>query len=204
MKTRLTVTSIAVLAVAAAALLTGTRSHAQSRPSAVAYKLDAAHCAVVFRIAHLGMSHTYGRFNDVSGKLMTDPAGHGSTSFEAVIKAASIDTNNKKRDDHLRSPDFFNVNQFPTITFKSGNVHAHGDVLHVTGELTLLGTTRPVEFHLRKMGEGKDPWGNQRIGFTTDPGRHMVIKRSDFGMTGHDKMVGNEVELMISFEGIRQ
>ena len=168
---------------------------ASAAAGATAYKLDGAHTSAYFRITHMGMSYTYGRFNNVSGAFAV---GDDST-FNFSVKAADIDTNNTKRDNHLRSPDFFNARQFPTIAFKSTDVQGHGDDLHVTGDLTLHGVTGEISFHMKKMGEGSDRWGNERIGFATE----FTIKRSAFGMTKMLDMVGDDVDLMISFEGIR-
>jgi len=161
------------------------------------HKLDTAHTAVYFRIQHLGMSYTYGRFNDVAGEVVVGGEGHES-SFSFTIKAASIDTHNDKRDQHLRSPDFFNAKQYPVITFKSTGAHAHGGKLHVNGDLTLHGVTKPISTMVTKMGEGKDPWGNYRVGYASE----FTIKRSDFGMNKMLEAVGDEVELMMSFEVI--
>ena len=168
---------------------------ASAAAGAMAYKLDGAHTSVYFRITHLGMSFIYGRFNNVSGRIAV---GDDST-FDFSVKTADIDTNHAKRDNHLRSPDFFNARQFPTITFKSTEVHGHGEEIQVTGDLTLHGVNREISFHMKKMGEGSDPWGNERIGFATE----FTIKRSNFGMTKMLNVVGDDVDLMISFEGIR-
>ena len=199
MKWRARIVCLTVVAAAAAIGLRPAGSGA-AESSAANYTLDAAHCAVVFRISHMGMSYTYGRFNDVSGRFAVDSSDTANSSFDCTIKTASIDTNHKKRDDHLRSPDFFDARQFPVMTFKTTGIHAHGPKLHLTGDLSMHGVTRPIDFHMDKMGEGKDPWGKQRIGFSAA----FKIKRSDFGMKQHLKMVGDEVELLISFEGVRE
>ncbi|MAE63563.1 MAG: hypothetical protein CMJ18_04770 [Phycisphaeraceae bacterium] len=151
-----------------------------------------------FRIKHLGMSYTYGRFNDVDGSIVVGDAPSDS-AFSFTVRTKSVDTHNKDRDKHLRNPDFFNAVQYPTITFKSTGIHAHGDSLHVTGDMTMHGVTRKIDIHLLKMGEGKDPWGDYRIGYSTE----FTIKRSDFGMSKMLKAVGDEVDLMVSFEGIK-
>ena len=160
------------------------------------YDLDPAHTSIVFKIKHLGISSVYGRFNEVEGAISTG----SSPSFQFTVKTDSVDTNNKKRDDHLRSPDFFNAKQFPVITFKSTEVHAHGDKLHVTGDLALHGVTKHIEVNLKKLGEAEMPKGTHRVGFETT----FTLKRTDFGM---DKMIGpagDEVTLLISFEGTRK
>src|SRR5215469_9739079 len=109
------------------------------------YVLDPAHTAVTFKISHLGLSWTHGRFNSVSGGLVLDG---GKASFVLDIKPESVDTGNAKRDEHLRTPDFFNVKQFPKISFKGDSVKAVKDGYEVKGDLTLHGTTKPVTFVL--------------------------------------------------------
>jgi polyisoprenoid-binding protein YceI len=115
------------------------------------------------------------------------------------IDAASINTGNKKRDDHLKGPDFFNVKQFPKLTFKSTKVEKKGDAYSVTGDLTIHGVTKSVTVDVKKTGMGKDPWGNERIGFTTN----FTIKRSDYGITHMANGLSDEVQLMLSAEAIK-
>src|SRR5438045_581123 len=110
------------------------------------YAVDGMHAGVSFKISHLGLSWTYGRFNEMSGDFTLDPADPSKSSFNLSIQVNSVDTNNKKRDDHLKSPDFFNVKQFPAITFKSTSVKPVKDGYQVTGDLTLHGVTKPVTF----------------------------------------------------------
>jgi len=160
------------------------------------YQFDGAHSSYYFRIGHVDVSLVYGRFNDVTGdfNLGDDP------SFNFTVKTASVDTGNQKRDEHLRSPDFFNARQFPEITFKSTNVSETDAGYDVTGELSLHGVTNTVTVPLRKVGEADFPPGTPRVGFATE----FTINRSDYGMTNMLDVVGDEVELMISFEGIEQ
>ncbi len=161
------------------------------------YKLDEAHMGFYFKINHLGFSETMGRFNKAQGTFTLDA---DKSSFDFTIDAASIDTGVEKRDDHLRSPDFFNVKQFPKLTFKSTGVTVSDDTYSVAGDLTIHGVTRPITFQLQKIGEGDGPGGSYRSGFSTT----HVIRRSDFGMDKMLPAVGDEVTMMISFEGIRQ
>ena len=160
------------------------------------YKLDVSHTAIIFKIKHLQYSYTFGRFNHMEGQFKTGD----QPAFEVMIRSDSVDTGFEKRDEHLRGPDYFNVKQFPVITFKSSAVEQHENDLHVAGDLMLHGVTKPVLLKLQKHGEGQDPFGGYRIGYST----HLTIKRSDFGMNQALDMVGDEVELMISFEGIRE
>lgn len=188
-------TRMVVMAAFMAVMGSGAREAAADQ-----YKFDPGHTAVVFKISHLGMSETYGRFNDVTGSFTLASAEDDGSGFEVAIKTASVDTGNKKRDDHLRSPDFFNANQFPVITYKTTKVQTHDGRLNLTGDLTLHGVTKEVAISLKKHGEGKDPWGNYRAGFSAK----FTIKRSDFGMAGMPDAIGDEVTLMVSFEGIRE
>jgi len=171
---------------------------------AATYKLDTVHSTVIFRIKHVGVSYSYGRFNDISGTVQFDPQAVTSTVFDLTIKAASIDTGNEKRDQHLRGPDFFNVVQFPTITFKSRGVEPLGEGrMKVTGDLTLHGVKRPLTAEVEITGHRDGgPMLGTRVGFETK----FTIKRSDFGMTyGIDNGgAGDEVTLIVSLEAIRQ
>jgi polyisoprenoid-binding protein YceI len=126
-----------------------------------------------------------------------DPA---KCSFAATIKANSLMTGQKKRDDHLKSPDFLNANQFPEITFKNTKVEAMGSAYLVTGDLTLHGVTKPITLHITKGGEAEFPKGTQRVGFTTS----TTLKRSDFGVSKFLDMVGDETKLTINFEATKQ
>lgn len=163
--------------------------------SAADYKVDAHHTSTVFRIQHFGIAHVWGRFNDVSGTFNLDK------SIDMEIKTASIDTNNEKRDDHLRSPDFFNAKQFPVMTFKSKSItKGSGDTYNVTGDISILGKTKTITVEIHKSGEGKDPWGNFRQGFEAN----FTLKRSDFGMTFMADGIGDEVEIFFAVEGIQQ
>lgn len=172
----------------------------QTAVGADQYVLDNDHTAIIFGIKHLNMSYTYGRFNDVEGQFMLDADTPSNSSFKITVKTRSIDTGLKKRDDHLRSPDFFNANQFPVITFETTGVKAASNGYRVSGKLSLHGVTKPITLYAQKLGEGDDPWGNYRAGFATE----LTLKRSDYGMTNMPEAVGDEVKLMISFEGLRQ
>jgi polyisoprenoid-binding protein YceI len=163
------------------------------------YAVDPMHSGVTFKISHLGLSWVYGRFNDFSGSFTIDP-DPAKCSFSLTIKTESIDTNNAKRDEHLRSPDFFNAKQFPAITFKSTAVKAIKDGFEVTGDLTLHGETKPVRFALLGGRKAEFPKGVQRTGFAME----LVLKRSEFGMTRFAEALGDEVHVAISFEGTKK
>lgn len=164
------------------------------------YKIDPAHCAVNFRISHLGISYVTGRFNAVQGEFSIDAADPTKSSFSVTIQTESIDTANKQRDDHLRSPDFLNARQFPIIRFQSTKVSKTDKGYEVTGDFTLHGQTKSITFELEDGGTAEFPPGVHRIGFTTS----LKIKRSDFGIDGMLQAIGDEVFIFISFEGVRQ
>ncbi len=165
------------------------------------YKLDPVHTSVVFRVKHLGIAYVFGRFNGPTGSFVFDESTPSNSSIEMTVNAKNVDTAFEKRDNHLRSPDFFNIADYPLISFKSNSVKKiNPDIYEVSGNLTLLGKTRPVTVKAHATGSGKDPWGNFRKGFETA----FSIKRSDFGMNFMMGGVSDEVNLTVSFEGIRQ
>jgi polyisoprenoid-binding protein YceI len=164
------------------------------------YSFDPAHTGVYFKIEHLGISWTFGRFDDVAGKCTIDKDDPSKSSFAMTIKTESLDTNHKIRDDHLRSPEFFHAKQFPVITFTSTAVKAVADGYEVTGDFTLHGVTKSITFPLKGGKEAEFPKGAHRIGFTTE----LTLKRSDYGMDKLLNAVGDEVIIAISFEGVRK
>jgi polyisoprenoid-binding protein YceI len=163
------------------------------------YAVDTAHAAVNFRISHLGLSWTHGRFNELSGSFTIDddPA---KCQFELTIKTESIDTGNAQRDTHLKSPDFFNAKQFPAISFKSTSVKAAGKDLEVTGDFTLHGVTKPITFTMVGGKKAEFPKGTHRTGYSTE----LTIKRADFGIDKFNGAVGDDVHVAVSFEGTKK
>lgn len=181
----------------AAALLSLSATAAQ----AAQYELDPAHSFVEFRISHLGFSTMAGRFNDLSGTFTYDPeAGPSAQKIEVVIPTESIDTNHAERDKHLRSDDFLNVDEFPEARFQSTGFTGDETGGVMTGDLTLHGVTKPIEIKVEKIGEGKDPWGGYRAGFTGT----TTIERGDFGMSYDLGPAAETVELILMIEGVRQ
>ena len=164
------------------------------------YTIDAAHSAVNFKISHLGLSWVHGRFDEVAGRFTVDAAEPASSSFAMTIEAKSVDTNNQKRDEHLRSPDFFDVKQFPSITFTSTAVKPTKGGYEVRGDLTMHGVTRPMTFNLVGGRKADFPKGVHRTGFSTE----LFVKRSDFGITKFADALGDKVYIEISFEGTRK
>lgn len=158
-------------------------------------KIDGVHSFVVFRIKHMGIGQAYGRFNDVSGTFSLDEADPTKSSFDVKVKSESVDTGNAKRDNHLKSPDFFNAKEFPTISFKSTEFKKTGEKMYeVTGDLTLHGVTKPITAKLEHIGTAKDKTGVEAT---------ITIQRSEFGMKfGLDNGdLGDDVQLRVSLEG---
>ncbi|TWU30237.1 YceI family protein [Bythopirellula polymerisocia] len=173
--------------------------------SADNFTLEPSHTSVIFGVSHLGFSYTYGRFNEVAGSYALDKENPAASQFQFSINASSIDTNDAKRDEHLRGPDFFNVKQFPAITFQSTEVatqqnEAGETVYEVTGDLTIHGVTRKVILPLRLLKEGQGMQGDTRTGFLCE--KHIM--RTEFGMTNMVPAIGDEVAVTISFEGVKQ
>jgi polyisoprenoid-binding protein YceI len=165
------------------------------------FTIDPVHSSVSFKISHLGLSWIAGRFDKFSGNFTIDPEDAGRCSFNMAINADSIDTNNTKRNDHLRSPDFFNVKQFPEITFKSTAVKAAKDGYEVTGEFTMHGVSKPLTFTLSGGRRAEFPRGVQRTGFSTD----LTLKKSDFGIgEKFAQLLGDEVLISVGFEGTKK
>jgi polyisoprenoid-binding protein YceI len=165
------------------------------------YDIDPVHSAYLFKVKHLGVSYSYGRFNESSGTFALDAENPANNRIEIEVKTDSIDTDNKDRDKHLRSADFFNTAEYPTMTFTSTSFKKVDDNhFEVTGDLTIHGVTKSVSVTAELVGIAADPKGDTRAGLQTV----ITINRTEFGM---DKMVGPvgaEVELTISVEGIRQ
>jgi len=169
--------------------------------AAETYKLDPAHTSIVFRVKHLGVSYVFGRFNGPTGSFVFDESSPSKNAIEMQAETKNIDTAVEKRDTHLKSPDFFNAGEYPLVSFKSKSVKKSGETAYeVSGDLTLLGKTRPITVEVHATGAGKDPWGGFRRGFETS----FSIKRSDFGMGFMMGGVSDEVNLTVSVEGIRQ
>lgn len=186
-----------LLGLTAAAMLLSTGA-----ASAADYKIDkqGQHAFVQFRIQHLGYSWLYGTFKDFDGSFTFDEADPSKDKVNVTINTNSVDTNHAERDKHLRSGEFLNVAKFPQATFVSTGVKKDGDELDITGNLTLNGVTKPVTLEAKKLGEGKDPWGGYRAGFEAE----TKIALKDFNITTDLGPASQDVQLMISVEGIRQ
>ncbi len=167
-------------------------------PAAKTYKIDPVHSSALFRIKHNNASYFHGRFTDISGTVVYDEANPAGSSVEVTIKAESVDTGNGKRNDHLKSPDFFNAAEIPVLSFKSKGVKKGSakEELEVTGDLTIHGVTKPLTAKVAHTGTGKGQ-GGEVAGFETV----FTIKRTDFGMKYMVGPLGDEVQVTISLEG---
>ena len=175
----------------------------QPADAADAYELDTAHSMIIFRAKHAGVSYNYGRFNEFSGKLTIDETDISKSTIEFEVKTASVDTANEKRDQHLRSPDFFSAKQFPVITFKSTKVNMKEgaeNMLEVTGDLELLGVKKSITVDVEITGKGKGRQGESLIGFESS----FTIKRSEFGMTYGAGAVSDDIRLTVSIEAAKK
>ncbi|MDP9569024.1 YceI family protein [Kosakonia radicincitans] len=175
---------------------------ASSTAVAADYKIDkeGQHAFVNFRIQHLGYSWLYGTFKDFDGTFTFDEANPAADKVNVTINTNSLDTNHAERDKHLRSAEFLNVAKFPQATFSSTEVKKTADGLDITGNLTLNGVTKPVVLAAKLIGEGKDPWGGVRAGFEASG----KIALKDFNITTDLGPASQDVELIISVEGVQQ
>lgn len=164
------------------------------------YSVDPVHSTVLFSETHFSASRFYGRFDETTGTVVMDEASPAASKIDISVKAASVSTWDQKRDEHLRGPDFFNATQFPAITFVSKTIKKSGDSWSVTGDFTLHGVKKEITVNFVKVGEGDDPWGGHRAGWHGT----FKIKRSDYGMTFMVPQLSDEVELIVSLEGIRK
>ncbi|MFZ5861970.1 MAG: YceI family protein [Nitrospirota bacterium] len=170
------------------------------------FNVDLDHSIVGFDVAHMVVSRTTGRFTELSGSVVMDPDTKEVKSIDAVIQTASVTTNHKKRDDHLKSPDFFHVAKHPTMTYKMKRYTKAGDQYTAIGDLTLLGVTKEMTLTGTFNGAVADPYGNTRVGFSGEG----VINRKDFGMQWTktlDKgglVVGDTVKIKLEIEAIQE
>ncbi len=170
---------------------------------AARYEVDAGHSNVAFTIKHL-VSKVSGDFREFSGSFEFDPAKPESSKGEFVAKAASVNTNNAKRDEHLRSGDFFDAEKHPELKFANLKVTKGSgkDHFKATADLTLHGVTKPVALDVEYLGAAKDPWGNNKVGFVANG----KFKRKDFGITWNKALdaggfvLGEDVELNLQIE----
>lgn len=171
------------------------------------YAIDPAHSNIQFSIRHLMISNVKGAFSGVKGTVVYDPDAPQTSSVHAEIDANTLNTLDPNRDTHVKSPDFLDVAQFPSITFESTKVESAGDSGKIYGNLTVHGVTKPVTLDVEEITpEGKDPWGHTRIGASAKG----KIKRSDFGLSWNAALetggvvMGDELKLDLEVELIKQ
>lgn len=170
----------------------------------VTWNIDVTHSELVFRIRHL-VSRVNGTFRDWQGTIAADPANWNDGQVNIVIQTASIDTRSERRDNHLRSADFFDAATFPTITFKSTAVKVEGTSVTLSGELTIRGVTKPVTLTGEYLGMTGDGPKKQRVGFQAT----TKINRMDFGVSynraveGGGTLLGDEVEILVTVAAVR-
>jgi polyisoprenoid-binding protein YceI len=175
--------------------------------SAERWEIDSSHSGIQFTVRHLVIAKVRGQFSRWTGTVTAPGGDFALASLDVVIDAASIDTGVADRDAHLRSADFFDVERYPEITFKSGEVtRVASDRLRVAGVLTIKGVARDVALDVEQLGLAKDPWGNERAAFSAT----TSIDRRDFGLTWNQVletggvMVGDRIDITIEIEAVRQ
>ena len=171
--------------------------------AAETYTIDPDHTYPNFTISHLGFSTMHGRFNTTKGKIVMDKTGNTS-AIDIIIDAASVDTGMKKRDDHLRSPDFLNAAEFPEITYKSSKVTFSGaKKATVDGTLTISGVSKPVKLDVQSINCGIHPMDPKKEKFVCGFDATTKITRSDFGIKFALPAVGDEMVISLEVEGVR-
>ena len=175
--------------------------------STTTWNIDPAHSVAEFKVKHMMISNVKGQFAKVSGRLTLDESELANSRIEALIEAASIETRDAQRDAHLKSPDFFDVEKFPTLSFKSTRITLIRDgELAVEGNLTIRGVTRKLTFNVEgPTPPAKDPWGNTRVGVSAT----TKINRKDFGLTWNAALetggvlVGDEVTITLDVQFVK-
>jgi polyisoprenoid-binding protein YceI len=169
------------------------------------WTIDPAHTTVEFSVKHLMISTVRGHFGGVTGTIQLDEQNPLASSVTAEIDVTSINTRTEQRDAHLRSADFFDVEQYPTIRFQSTRIERDGDHFDVYGNLTIRDVTREAVLHTSDEGRGGDPWGGQRAGFSAT----TKIDRRDFGLTWNQALetggvvVGNDIKIALEVEAVK-
>lgn len=170
------------------------------------WNLDKAHSSVDFSVRHMMIANVKGTFNEFDAVIEADPKDLTTAKIEFTVDTASVDTRNEDRDAHLRSADFFDSENHPKMTFKATSIEKVDDGEYkVTGDLTIRGTTKQQTFDVTYEGSGKDPWGNEKAGFTVTG----VINRSDFGLTWNAALeaggvlVGDKVKISLDVQAAK-
>jgi polyisoprenoid-binding protein YceI len=171
------------------------------------WNVDASHSSIDFTIKHMMIAKVKGSFNSFEAQIEADPDDLTTANVQFSIDLSSIDTRNADRDNHLRTGDFFDIEQYPRMTFQSTSITKKGEgEYNVTGNVSLHGLTRPESFTVSFEGAGKDPWGNEKVGFSGNGS----LKRSDYGLTYNAALetggflIGDEVKVSIEIEAAKQ
>jgi polyisoprenoid-binding protein YceI len=167
--------------------------------SAATYTLDPTHSFINFKISHLGYSWLLGRFNSISGEMTFDPNNLHASGVAVLIDTTSYDSNHSERNIHIKGKDYLDVKKFPEAKFTSTAYSGDAQSGTLTGSLTLHGVTKEIQFNIKKIGEGDDPWGGYRAGFEGT----VTILRTDYGMESNLGPLANEVYLELFIEGVR-
>jgi polyisoprenoid-binding protein YceI len=173
--------------------------------SSATWTIDTSHSTVHFVARHMVIAKVRGGFKSFSGAIELDEADMTKSTVAVSIDAASIDTAEEKRDGHLKSADFFDVEKFPTLTFKSKSIAKSGDGYKVVGDLTMHGVTKEVVLDAAFEGKGKDPWGNERVAFAAK----ASVNREDFGLKWNQVLeaggvlVSNKIDIELEVEAIK-
>lgn len=167
------------------------------------WAVDTAHSSVDFSVKHMMISKVKGSFHEFGAEVSADPQDLTGADVSFSIKVNSIDTRSQDRDNHLRSADFFEVETYPEITFRSTDVKKTGeDEYEMTGDVTIKGVTRQETFKVEYEGSGQDPWGNQKVGFTADG----KINRKNYGLTWNQTLetggvlVGEDIKINLQIQ----
>jgi polyisoprenoid-binding protein YceI len=187
--------------------MTTTATPVLPQTTTTTWNIDPVHTAAEFKVKHMMIANVKGHFSKVSGVLIRDESDPANDRVEATIEAASIETSNEQRDEHLKSADFFHVEKFPTLQFKSTGINIVGEgELSVEGDLTIRGVTRKVRFAVEgPTPPAKDPWGNTRIGVSA----RTKINRKDFGLTWNAALetggilVGDEITITLDAQFVK-
>lgn len=186
-----------------AATIAASSFFAATAVQAADYRLDiaGAHASIQFKIKHLGYSWLTGRFNKFDGEFSYDAVKPNTSKIAVIIDTRSLDSNHAERDKHLKSDDFLDVKKFPEATFVSKSINfSDADNGTVTGEFTLKGVTKTITFPIDKIGEGKDPWGGYRVGFSGT----TSLKLTDYNITTNLGPASTIVDMTLNIEGVRK
>jgi polyisoprenoid-binding protein YceI len=169
------------------------------------FQIDTTHSSIEFSIRHLVIAKVRGRFAKFKGTIELDDGDITRSTVTAEIEASTISTNDDKRDGHLQSADFLDVEKFPLITFASKQIHKSGTNLELTGALSIHGVTRDVVLEVEQLGALKDPWGNQRVAFAA----RTSINRQDFGLRWNQVLdagglaLGDKLEISLDIQAVK-